>query len=225
MTNLYQITVCKSKGDDAQKFQKSFQNAFHDIHALTRLICESKKRAVQAFIESDVDDDPPWLSFDDEQVIIIAEMQELNIHRDDAKTEKDIFYDFGKRFPADDYFILAVMAIFMHHLPQSVIGEEVDYDPDGMLGSAIRLAALVNPAISDPYPDLRSSTSRRSEDINEVIEALSSKSPAIKPVEMSSHSKTITRHRESSGIAAKKSRKIADPDPQKDSNDTHQPRK
>lgn len=75
----------------------------------------------------------------------------VEIHRTDSDNTEDIFYDFGKRSPADDNFILAVMAIFKHHLPDSELGREVIMGVDDSdFDDAVRLAALVNPNVCNP---------------------------------------------------------------------------
>lgn len=72
MTNLYQTTVRKSKLEDAQAFKDRFNAAFDDIFNLTKLLCKSKSSIVQGYIASYIDEDPPWLSFSENQILNIC---------------------------------------------------------------------------------------------------------------------------------------------------------
>lgn len=182
MTNLYQFTVRKSILEDAQAFKDRFNAAFNDIFNLTKLLCESKSSIVQGYIESYIDDDPPWLSFRENQILIFSEISMVEIHRTDSDDAEDIVYDFGKRSPADDNFLLAVMAIFKHHLPGSELGREVIMGVDDSdFDDAVRLATLVNPKVCNPLKGKIVKGASKKEYVRKIINALKQQNNRKKP--------------------------------------------
>ncbi len=152
MTNLYQITIRKSKFESTQVFKDHFNAAFEDILKLTKLLCQSADKVVKDYLTNRYDKVHPWLSFTEDEVSISVQRKFVKINRNDADDEtKDIFYDFDKRLPADDYFILAVIAILKHHLPGSVLGKELKLGTENWeLDEGVRLATLVNPKVCNP---------------------------------------------------------------------------
>lgn len=152
MTNLYQITVRKSEFESSQSFKDHYNAAFEDILQLAKLLCQSNHRVVKDYLKNRYVKGSSWLSFTENQVSICAQGKVVQINRNTGEDDtKDIFYDFDKRLPADDYFILALMAILMHHLPGSKLGREVEWGvSDEEFNDGVRLANLVNPKVCNP---------------------------------------------------------------------------
>lgn len=177
MTNLYQITVRKSKFESSQAYKDHFRAAFEDILNLTKLLCQSNHRVVRDYLSNRYVKGSSWLSFTEDQVTICVQPKFVQINRDDGDDDtKEIFYDFYKRFPVDDNFILAVIAILKHHLPGSELGKEVKLGvSDEEFNDAVRLAALVNPKVCNPLKGNIVRGLSRDEQLREVIESLVNK--------------------------------------------------
>ncbi len=143
--NLFKVFLTK-KSDD---FEKCFQRAFQDIYALTKKMCLSKNERVQNYIFPGYDN-KPWLSYDEKAVFIDAEMPSVIISKYDAFGCDKLEYDFGKRAPADDGFLFAVMSIFHHHVPETEFFSEV-YAYDDSFDDGVLLARLVNDKIKNPF--------------------------------------------------------------------------
>lgn len=177
MTNLYQITIRKSKFESSQAYKDHFRAAFEDILNLTKLLCQSNHRVVREYLYTRHLKDTCWLSFTEDQVTLCVKPKFVQINRQDGDDDtKEILYDFYKRFPADDNFILAVIAILKHHLPGSELGREVKWGvSDEEFNDAVRLAALVNPKVCNPREGNIVKGAPRDERLKEVIESLADK--------------------------------------------------
>lgn len=174
MTNLYQITVRKSRFESSQSYKEHFRAAFEDILNLTKLLCQSSRRVARDYLSNRYVKGSSWLSFTEDRISICVQRKLVQINRDDDT--KEIIYDFDKRLPADDYFILAIIAILKHHLPGSELGKEVKMGVSNLeFNDAVLLAALVNPKVCNPCEGNIVKGSPRDERLNEVIEALVSK--------------------------------------------------
>ena len=175
MTNLYQITIRKSKFESSQNFKDHFKAAFEDILKLTKLLCQSADKVVKDYLTNRYDKVHPWLSFTEDEVSISVQRMFVKIRRNDADDDtKKILYDFDKRLPADDYFILGVMAILKHHLPGSILGKEVAAD-DHEFNDAVLLVALVNPKVCNPDEGNIVKGVPRDEQLRQVIKSLAKK--------------------------------------------------
>lgn len=105
MTNLYQITIRKSKFESPQNFKDHFKAAFEDILKLTKLLCQSADKVVKDYLSNRYDKVHPWLSFTEDQVSIRVQRKFVKINRNDADDDtKDIFYDFEKKTPGRRLF-------------------------------------------------------------------------------------------------------------------------
>ncbi len=142
MTNLFKVRLNRESED----FEKRFELAFDDIYALAEKLSTSENVIIKKYIECF---DEPWLFLEEDCVQFITEGF-VTIGKNDALGANQLEYDFGKRAPADDAFLMAIMSIFYHHVPGTEFYSEVEvYDEsfdDGVL-----LARLVNDKIENPF--------------------------------------------------------------------------
>jgi hypothetical protein len=150
MTNLFKISVRKVDNEGDEQHRKRFESAFNDIFKLTKMLCDSDNETLQNFVQCYIEDDPPWLSYETNKIFVVAEAKTVRITLKDVDNSGEIEYDFGKRSPAEDLFILSVIAIFKHHLPNSEIFDEVDPYEDEF-DDVVRFVSLVNPTVKNPY--------------------------------------------------------------------------
>lgn len=148
--NVFKITV----QNNTTNYIEKFQTAFDEIFSLTKLLCDSKNKIIQDYISQKFEeDDPDWLSYDSSKpgIIIFTERGNVYIEKQDYLLHA-VTYDFGKRLPADDMFLCAVMSIFKYHLPLATIGDEAEpfYEE---FDDGTYLARLINPYICNPYTE------------------------------------------------------------------------
>jgi len=145
MTNLFKVKLTKTSED----FEKLFQLAFQDIYDLTEKICNSQSKTIKGFRHFM---DEPWVILNGDSIAIIAECYYVVIGKQDAYENTSLEYDFGKRSPANDAFLFAIMSIFYHYIPETEFYNEVapyeDHFDDGVI-----LARLVNDKIKNPFMD------------------------------------------------------------------------
>jgi hypothetical protein len=145
MANLFKVRLNKTTND----FEQLFELAFQDIYALAEKICTSKNKIVKDFLHNYHDE--PWMELDNDSIILTI-VGPLVIGRNDVQGRTQIEYDFYKRSPVDDAFLLAIMSIFYHHLPETEFYSEVKAYNDSFDDGVI-LARLVNDKIKNPFFD------------------------------------------------------------------------
>ncbi len=142
MANLFKVRLNKT----SDNFEDLFLNSFRDIHALTKKICTSENIDVKRYLNAGGE---TWLKFDNTSITIETEKY-VTIRKDGAQGCEQLEYDFGKRSPAEDSFLLAVMSIFYHHVPQTEFFNEVEPYGD-CFDDGVILAKLVNDEIESPF--------------------------------------------------------------------------
>lgn len=148
MSNLFKINL--GPGLVYPDFEHNFNLAFQDIYNLTKLLCSSTSDSVSSYLSSCIPGDPPWLSYDESNINVCCEGVVV-INKSDA-INGNLEYDFGKRLPADDNYLFAIMSILKHYIPDSKLFSEVD--PYGEeFDNGVLMARLVNSNINNPYKD------------------------------------------------------------------------
>lgn len=164
--NIFKINL----KNNSETYPAQFERAFHDIYALTKLICDSENPVIREYIAPYIEEDPNWLSYKNERIQIIAECKYVTIQKSDNRLN-EVEYDFGKRSPADDMFLFAVMSILKHHIPDASIDDEAspfarDFD-DG-----VHLARLINSHVQNPYAAADHKALTISREAQEIYDAL-----------------------------------------------------
>lgn len=176
MANLFKVRLNKTTDD----FEKLFDLAFQDIYALAEKICASKNKIVKDFLHNYHDE--PWMELGSDSIILTI-VGPLVIGKKDVRGRKRIEYDFYKRSPVDDAFLLAIMSIFYHHIPGTEFYSEVE-PYDDSFDDGVILARLVNDKIKNPFFEnlVPLEGLMAEKDIKEVYLALTNNTPRKKEV-------------------------------------------